>query len=116
MVAAYIHVLEANEELVQGEIFNAGYHNHTVLELGNMVKKIIEKNRKIKLEVEPTNDNRSYHVNSDKISKKLGFVPKYSIEDGIEELVGAFNEGKLPDSLENKRYFNIATMKHLNMG
>ncbi|MBI5345830.1 MAG: SDR family oxidoreductase [Chlamydiae bacterium] len=115
MVRAYIHVLEAPKNLIQGEIFNVGYHNHTVLALGEMIKKIVGKKKNIEMEVVPSNDNRSYHVNSDKISKKLGFTPKFTIENAIEDLIDAFEKGKLPNSLDDKRYFNIATMKAINL-
>lgn len=115
MVRAYIHVLESEEKKIQGEIFNVGYHNHTVMHLGKMVQQIVGKKRAVELVVEPTNDNRSYHVSSDKIAKKLGFEPKFSIENAVEDLVEAFAEGKLPDALNDIRYINIKTMKALNL-
>ncbi len=111
MVRAYLLVLDAPKEKVQGEIFNVGYHNHTVMALGKMVQSIVGKKRPVELIVEPTNDNRSYHVSSDKIGKKLSFFPKYTIEDAIQGLVDAFQSGKLPNSLNDAKYFNIKTMK-----
>lgn len=111
MVRAYLLILDAPKEKIQGEIFNAGYHNHTVMALGEMVQSIVGKKRPVELVVEPTNDNRSYHVSSDKIAKKLGFFPKYTIEDAIQGLVDAFQAGKLPNSMEDAKYFNIKTMK-----
>ena len=62
------------------------------------------------MEVVPTHDNRSYHVSSAKIAQKLDFVPLKTIEDAVQGLLEAFEEGKLPDSLTDKRYFNIKTM------
>jgi dTDP-D-glucose 4,6-dehydratase len=67
------------------------------------------------LNIEPTNDHRSYHVSSEKIAKQLGFSPEHSIEDAIHDLIQAFEKGKLPNSLEDKKYFNIKTMKELNL-
>jgi nucleoside-diphosphate-sugar epimerase len=61
MVRAYLQILEAPKELVQKEIFNAGYHNHTVMDLGKMVQKVVGKKKPVELIIEPTNDNRSYH-------------------------------------------------------
>ena len=57
------------------------------------------------------NDPRSYHINSDKIKRVLGFVPKRAVEDAARDLCQAFKAGKLPDSLTNDRYFNVRTMK-----
>ena len=59
----------------------------------------------------PTNDNRSYHISSDKIAARLGFRAKHGIEDAVHELCEAFKAGKLPESLTNQRYFNVATLK-----
>lgn len=115
MVRAYLLVLEAPKDKIQGETFNVGYHNHTVLALGQMIQKIVGRKRPVELSVEPTNDNRSYHVSSEKIAKKLGFHPQFSIENAVEGLVTAFDEGKLPDSLNHNRYFNIKTMKAVSL-
>lgn len=115
MVRAYLHVLEAPKEKIQREIFNVGYHNHTVLDLGKMVQKIVGKKRPIELVIESTNDNRSYHVSSQKMAKKLGFTPKFSIEDAVQDLVQAFDKGKLQNAMEDARYINIKTMKSLNL-
>jgi nucleoside-diphosphate-sugar epimerase len=115
MVRAYLLVLESPREKIQGEIFNVGYHNHTVMALGKMVQTIVGKSRPVELIVEPTNDNRSYHVSSEKIGEKLSFFPKYTIEDAIQSLVDAFQAGTIPNSLEDKRYFNIKTMKAIDL-
>ncbi|NGX34826.1 MAG: UDP-glucose 4-epimerase [Candidatus Anoxychlamydiales bacterium] len=115
MVRAYISVLEAPKEKVQGEIFNAGYQNYSVLEISKMVQNRVSKKRKVDMEVVPTNDNRSYHVSSEKIAEKLGFKAKYTIEDAVESLIGAFEQKKLKDPLRNKLYFNIETMKKINL-
>lgn len=115
MVRAYLHVLEAPKEKVKGKIFNVGYHNHTVKALGQMVQKIVAKRRPVDLVVEPTNDNRSYHVSSSKIAKELGFVPQFTIEQAIEDLLNAFEAGKLPNSLDDQKYFNIKTMKAVQL-
>lgn len=115
MVRAYLLVLQAPKEKIQGEIFNAGYHNHTVMQLGKMIQEIVAKKRPVELVVEPTNDNRSYHVSSKKIASVLGFQPRYTIENAVEGLVHAFEGGKLPNSLEDSRYFNIKTMKSVNL-
>lgn len=112
MVDAYLSVLEAPEEKVQGEIFNVGYHNHTVLEIGEMVANTVGG---CFLEIVPTVDDRSYHVSSSKIAKKLGFAPRRTIQEAVESLLEAFNTGKLPNALEDPRYFNIKTMKLVDL-
>jgi len=65
----------------------------------------------VELTMKPTNDPRSYHVSSRKIQQELGFTPRYPIERAVTDLIHAFSEGKLPNSLEDPRYFNIKTMQ-----
>jgi nucleoside-diphosphate-sugar epimerase len=112
MVDAYLHVLKQPPEKVRGEIFNVGYHNHTVGELGEIVSSLVEG---CKVEVLPTNDHRSYHVSSDKIARQLQFLPLRTIEEAVQELIDAFAAGQIPNSLEDKKYFNIQTMKDLHL-
>jgi len=115
MVRAYIHVLNSPSDKIQGEIFNIGYHNHTVLDLGKMIARIVGQKRPVELLIEPSNDNRSYHVSSEKIAKKLQFVPIHTIEHAVEDLLQAFEEGKLNDPMNNISYINIKTMKAVSL-
>ena len=93
MVRAYVHILEAPAEKVQGEIFNVGYHNHSVQELGDIVQSTVGKKKDVDLEIIQTDDNRSYHVSSQKIADKLGFAPNFTIQDAVDSLVEAFEGG-----------------------
>jgi nucleoside-diphosphate-sugar epimerase len=110
MVAAYLHVLTQPEDKIQREIFNVGYHNYSVHDLGHIVAGVVGGCR---FEVIPTHDNRSYHVSSEKIAHHLNFFPKHSLEEAVQSLIDAFAAGQLPNALEDKRYFNIRTMKEL---
>jgi len=109
----YIKTLEYPDELIDGKIFNAGYENFTVMELAKKVRNVINKDTPI--EVTATDDNRSYQVCSDKIKKELGFCAKHSVEEAIEDLKAAFKQGKIPNSMEDMRYYNIKTMKAINL-
>ena len=83
------------------------------LELAETVKKIIGKD--VKLELTPTNDNRSYHISSEKIKKVLGFESIHTIADAVTDLKLAFEKGLLPNSLNDEKYFNIKRMQSLNL-
>ena len=106
-------LLSEKKENIHGEIFNAGYENHSVLQLAEMVKTSVGPH--VDLVVEETDDNRSYHVSSKKIQDKLGFVPSKTIQDAINELVSAFEEKKLTNTLTSTKYFNIKRMQELNI-
>ena len=58
-------------------------------------------------------DNRSYHINSDKIARVLGFVAKLTVEDAVQELCDAFKKGLLENSLSDNKYFNVKTLKEM---
>ena len=84
MVDSYLHIINADQEKVNGQIFNVGYKNQSVDELALDVKSIIGDD--VKISRTKTNDNRSYYVSSQKISDVLGFIPKYSIKDAVSDL------------------------------
>ena len=113
MVDAYIALLKAPKELIAGEIFNAGFENQTVLELAETVQKVIGQD--VKLIATPTNDNRSYHISSKKIAEKIGFHTKYTIENAVRDLKVAFENGLLPNSFEDEKYFNIKRMNNIQL-
>jgi hypothetical protein len=69
----------------------------------------------IALAVTPTDDNRSYHISSEKIRQQVGFVAKKTIRDAVIDLKHAFDCGKLPNSLTDKKYFNIRLMQSIDL-
>ena len=65
------------------------------------------------IETLPSDDIRSYRISSEKIKKELGFVPRFTIEDAVRDLLKAFQANKFQDAMNNPRYFNIKMMKSL---
>lgn len=108
-------LMSAPAEKIANEVFNVGFQNMSIMDIAKTVKKVVEETYPemgdIPIEVTESDDKRSYHINSDKIKNALGFVPKYSVEDAVRDLCKAFAEGKLPDSFDDDKYFNIRTMK-----
>ena len=119
MVEAYRVVLAADDEVVQGEVFNCGFQNMSIADIAELVAEIVPRYRPefpdIAIETTPSNDQRSYHVNSDKITRVLGFRPRYSVADAVSDLCEAFSQGLLPDSFDDTRYFNVRRMKELEV-
>ena len=111
-------LLTAPTDKVQRETFNVGYQNLSIMDIAKLVKRIVEEEYpdrpEIDIVVTSSNDNRSYHINSDKVYHALGFRPKYSIEDAIRSLCKAFRDGKIPNSMADDWYYNIRTMKKIN--
>ena len=108
-------LMTAPAEKIANERFNVGFQNMSIMDIARTVKKVVEElypqKGSIPIEVTESNDKRSYHINSDKIKRVLGFVPKHTVEDAVRDLCKAFNEGKLPNSFEDDKYYNIRTMK-----
>ena len=113
MCNAYLHLLNVDEKLINGEAFNVGFENHPVEYLAEMVKETLDKNVEIKKL--PSNDDRSYHISSEKISKVLNFSPTYSIKDAIVDLKSAFSKNLLTEPLSNEMYYNIKRMNSINL-
>ena len=109
----------ADIDKIRDETFNVGFQNMSIMDLAILVKKVVLKNfpekGDIPIEITESDDNRSYHINSEKIKKILNFQPKHSIEDAITELCDAFKNGKIINSFENDIYFNVKRLKNLEI-
>lgn len=110
-------LLEAPDQLISNQIFNCGYQNMSIRDLAALVQQVVEaefpEKAPIRVETTPSDDKRSYHINSDKIKRVLGFEPRHSIEQAIRDLCRAFKAGQLPDSMSNDWYYNVRTLKKL---
>ena len=117
MVDAYELMLTAPHEKIHGEVFNIGFENHSISDIALMVQKIVSEEfpdkGKIDIVTPPSDDNRSYHVNSDKVFRLLGYRPKRTIEDAVRDLARAFRNHLLDDSFDNDWYYNVRTMKRI---
>lgn len=93
----YCHVLDfsriiqkvifSDKSLVDKEIFNAGsdFNNSRKIDIAKKVKKKLKALKIFK--VKGTNDPRDYRVSFKKLHKILKIKPKYSLDDGINEIV-----------------------------
>jgi nucleoside-diphosphate-sugar epimerase len=111
----YVKLLDYPSEKIAGQIFNAGYQNHTIAEIAEVVRKTVESEypelAPIEVEYTTTNDPRSYHISSEKIARMLGYRPTRSVEDAVRDLCRAFKAGKLPNSLDDIKYYNVKQLK-----
>ena len=113
MTDLYLFLLEQPEEKIHKKIYNAGYENFKVREIAEKANKTLGGN--IPIITTPSNDNRSYHVSSQKIKNELGFEAKHTIEDAVLDLKKAFDEGKIPNPMDDIRYYNIKTMQSIKL-
>ena len=113
MTDLYVECLELPAKLIDGKVFNAGYENHSVMDIARTVQTVVDP--RIDIVVTPTNDNRSYQVSSEKIRRELGFVPKRSIDDAVKGLKAAFAAGRIPNSMSDPMYYNIKRMQEVRL-
>ncbi len=113
MTDLYIRSLNSPAEKIDGGIYNAGYENHQVMEIAEMVRGVVGSS--VEIAVEATNDLRSYHISSERIADQLGFTPKHSIPQAILGLSDAFASGLVPQAMSADKYYNIKTMQSVGL-
>lgn len=116
---AVITLINADNSVVNRQIFNVSLENLSILDIANKVQLIVSNFLKVSrdlipIEIVKSNDNRSYQINSDKIYQVLGFKPKITLDQGILEICLALNSGLFPDSLNDDKYYNVKRM--INLG
>jgi nucleoside-diphosphate-sugar epimerase len=107
---AFIVAAFAPDAIVRGEVFNVGSdaENHTVLDIARLVQR-----RLPATEIEVTGeapDRRDYRVSFEKIRRTLGFATRFSVDDGITEMIGRFRSGEVPDP-RDPRYHNYQYLR-----
>ena len=119
VVELYAKLLEVPDKAIGGETFNVGHENHTICEIAESVQGVVQAEmpgrERVEIVTTPTDDKRSYHISSEKIREQLGFRATRTIEQGVHDMVTAFRDGKLPDPMDGKRYFNIKTMQDIDL-
>jgi len=100
MVSLYEHFLFSN---IENGIYNAGFENISILELGKKIKQKIN----CEIEIKESNDPRSYRLSSEKLLK-TGFKQNFFINDAIDQLKELYNNNKL---IENDSCYTVKWMK-----
>jgi nucleoside-diphosphate-sugar epimerase len=113
MIRAYELLIMSETNKVNGKIFNAGWENKSVLQIAEEARFILGED--ISLEVIPTDDNRSYHISSEKIKRELNFSTKFTISDAIKDLKNVFESNKLNDPINNIEFYNIKKMQSIKL-
>jgi nucleoside-diphosphate-sugar epimerase len=127
MVRFYELMLEAPKDKIHNQAFNVSCENKTIKQMAEMVKEIVENesrengtgnnqtNKEIDFEVTPSDDDRSYHVNTDKIKTVLGFECKFTLQDAVKSIIEAYEKGLIKNGLNNPYYYNIKRMKNIEL-
>jgi hypothetical protein len=111
---AYVMAVEADADLISGQVFNLTAQNWRISELALAVQRAL-RDLGIHAEVEADFSYRlvrSYRVSGEKLMRTLGFRPRVTIEESVATLVEEINRYEYTD-FDNPRYYNIAWFKLL---
>jgi len=101
----FVAMLSIGSAKINGRIFNAAGHNYKISDLSLAIKEVLGGGLVVK-HMPPRDDERSYHVCSDKIKNELGLVLKHDIKDAIISIYNAYKE-KLWSDYTSENYNNV---------
>ena len=96
----YLHLIDHPE--LTG-VYNAGFENMSILDIA----KLVTQHLPVSITVTPSNDPRSYRINSDKLLA-TGFKPKKTIKNAIIEIIEKYRAGELKD---DDSFYNLRWME-----
>jgi nucleoside-diphosphate-sugar epimerase len=103
---ALMKAVEAPTELVHGEVFNVGSNeqNYRLEEAAQVIQSLVTEAEIEKMEADT--DFRSYRVDFTKITKILGFIPQWTLQEGIKQVIAALENGEVKD-YRHPMYSNV---------
>ena len=103
---AVMNAMEAPHSLVSSEVFNVGCdeQNYTVQQVGEIIQRLVPSSQLICMGSDT--DKRNYRVNFGKINKTIGFSPKWTVEQGVAQVIEAIQSGKVK-SYHDSKYSNV---------
>jgi nucleoside-diphosphate-sugar epimerase len=90
-------------------IYNLHTENVTVFELAERIQRVVTSSKIEQTEIS-FQDARNYRVSSDLARQELGFTPKWSIEDGINQVADAIWNKRIKD-VSNPRFNNSESLR-----
>ncbi|HIJ71472.1 MAG TPA: SDR family oxidoreductase [Planctomycetes bacterium] len=108
---AYLRAIQADYSL--SGVYNIASDNYTVGQVGDMVKYEVEKltGQKVGITIKQIEDYRNYKVTIDKARTNLGFQPRYTVTDIIENL---YEHRASFEDYNKDRYYNIKVFEKLD--
>jgi nucleoside-diphosphate-sugar epimerase len=103
---AVLLALEAPLPLVGKEVFNVGCddQNFTIQQAGETIQRLVPTAALISMGSDT--DRRNYKVSFGKIHKTLGFTPRWTVEQGVRQVIEAVQSGKVTN-YHDAKYSNV---------
>ncbi len=105
---AYLRAIQADYSL--SGVYNIASGNYTVGQVGDMVKYEMEKlvGQRVEIVLKNVEDFRNYKVSIDKARTYLGYQPRHTVEDIIDDLYE--NRARF-ENYDDERLYNIRVFK-----
>jgi len=103
---ALLHTLESPLPLIHKQVFNVGSdaQNHTIAQIGELIRERVPTANLINLG--NGDDRRNYRADFRKIREELGFMPRWSLPAGIDQMVELIRREQVRD-YSAPRYSNV---------
>ena len=110
--AAFALAATTPSSIVENRTFNVGSNeqNRTLGALGGLIASRIPGARVV--ETDMVEDARNYRVNFDRIGKELDFRTSWTLEQGVDQILGAIASGSIPN-YTSPEFSNVAWFKAL---
>jgi nucleoside-diphosphate-sugar epimerase len=103
---AVLAALEAPIDRVDGEVFNIGGDelNYTLRQVGELIHQIVPSADL--LDFGANADRRNYRVDFSKVRKRLGFKPRWTLAEGVSQVIESIRSGQVQDYTQAE-YSNV---------
>lgn len=107
---AYVRCLSGNTAVISGKAFNLVAENTRVVDLANCIAQQVSGTELVF--DGHNNDSRDYVVDGSRFETEFDFHPRFSIQSGIEEVIGAIESNQF-DDFEDSIYHTVVKWKDL---
>jgi nucleoside-diphosphate-sugar epimerase len=104
-----LHTLESPLPKVHAQVFNVGGddNNYTIDQVGELIQKMVPQAELINLGL--GGDSRNYRADFKKIREELGFVPQWTLGEGVKQVIELIQRG----GVKNYRAAKYSNVKSL---
>jgi len=114
---ALMKAVEAPTDLIHGEVFNVGSNeqNYQLAEAAQIIQSLVGLDGRFPeiTDMGADTDIRNYRVDFTKITKILGFIPEWTLQEGIQQVIAALESGDVKD-YRDPMYSNVKFLSEEN--
>ena len=114
---ALMKAVEAPTDLIHGEVFNVGSNeqNYQIAEAAQIIQSLVGLDGKFPeiTDKGADTDFRNYRVDFTKITKILSFIPRWTLQEGIQQVITALESGDVKD-YRDPMYSNVKFLSEEN--